>query len=208
MKTIKRIFLKGDPLCKNQIPCCIARPRFALSVFANEKPNNNGKDKHFQLLDVFQLEFAADPQISPDGKQIVYARSFMDIMNDTQRSNLWIINADGSEHRPLTSGNENHGSPRWSPDGKKLLYVSREDGSAQLYLRWMDTGQTAKLTNLTSSPGGLAWSPDGKWIALTMFVPEKSATFASMPPKPQGANGPMHRNISTRYNIAPMVPAI
>ena len=158
-----------------------------LSVFANEKPNNNGKDKHFQLLDVFQLEFAADPQISPDGKQIVYARTFMDIMNDTQRSNLWIINADSSEHRPLTSGNENHGSPRWSPDGKKLLYVSREDGSAQLYLRWMDTGQTAKLTNLTSSPGGLAWSPDGKWIALTMFVPEKSATFASMPPKPQGA---------------------
>ena len=73
-----------------------------LSVFANEKPNNNGKDKHFQLLDVFQLEFAADPQISPDGKQIVYARTFMDIMNDTQRSNLWIINADGSE--PQTCG--------------------------------------------------------------------------------------------------------
>ncbi len=81
-------------------------------------------DDRFQPMDVFQLEYASDPQISPDGKQIVYVRNFMDIMKDRRRSNLWIINSDGTEHRPLTTGKHNDHSPRWSPDGKRLVYVS------------------------------------------------------------------------------------
>lgn len=141
----------------------------------------------FAPLDVFQLEYAADPQISPDGTRIVYQRRFMDIMTDRVRSTLWIINFDGTDHRPLTTGLENDGSARWSPDGKKLLYTSSTDGSRQLYLRWMDTGQTARLTHLTSSPGGLAWSPDGQHIAFTMQVPEAAEGFAKMPKKPKGA---------------------
>ncbi|MCP4895439.1 MAG: S9 family peptidase, partial [bacterium] len=144
-------------------------------------------DQHFNPLDVFQLEYAADPQISPDGEQIVYVRSFMDIMTDRRRSNLWIINSDGTDHRPLTTGNENHNTPRWSPDGNRLIYVSREDDTSQIYCRWMDTGQTAKLSQLTSSPRGISWSPDGKSIAFSMLVPASSKPFASMPPKPKGA---------------------
>ena len=80
-------------------------------------------DGKLNLIDVFQLEYAADPQISPDGERVVYVRSFMDIMADRRRSNLWIVNADGSSHRPLTTGSENHHSPRWSPDGDRLLYL-------------------------------------------------------------------------------------
>jgi len=109
-------------------------------------------------------------------------------MTDRGRSNLWIINFDGSEHRPLTSGNQNYSSPRWSPDGSKLLYVLSSDGSSQIYLRWMDTGQTAKLTNLTKSPSGLSWSADGKWIAFSMMVKAEKKPFAEMPAKPEGAD--------------------
>ena len=87
-------------------------------------------------------------------------------MTDQRCSNLWIINADGTDHRPLTTGNYKDSSPRWSPDGTQLLYVSNRDGAAQIYRRWLDTGQTAKITNLTSAPSGIAWSPDGKWIAF------------------------------------------
>ena len=154
-------------------------------VFAGTPNNNN--DKTFQPIDVFQLEYGSDPQISPDGKKIVYVRNFMDIMTDRRRSNLWIINYDGSNHRPLTTGNENDSSPRWSPDGTKLLYVSSSDGSKQLYLRWMDTGQTAKLTNLTSSPGGFSWSPNGKWKAFSMMILKSTKPFAKMPAKPKNA---------------------
>jgi len=143
----------------------------------------------FQLEDVFDLEYASDPQISPDGSRIVYVRNFMDIMNDRRRSNLWIINTDGTRHRPLTSGNNNNFSPRWSPDGNRLLFAStREGDGVELYIRWMDTGQTAKITNLTQSPGGLSWSPDGEWIAFTMFVPRAEKPMVSLPGKPEGAD--------------------
>src|SRR5256885_1970521 len=72
----------------------------------------------FRPIDLFDLEIATDPQISPDGAKVVFVRNFNDIMKDRKRSNLWIVNDDGSDLRPLTSGNENDNSPRWSPDGQ------------------------------------------------------------------------------------------
>ncbi|MBT8335628.1 MAG: PD40 domain-containing protein, partial [Gemmatimonadetes bacterium] len=140
-----------------------------------------------QYLDVFEMEVAADPRISPDASQVVYVRQGFDIMTDRRRSALWIVDADGGDHRALTDGNSSAGSPRWSPGGDRLLYVSSEGGSNQVFVRWMDSGQTTELTNVTESPGNLTWSPDGQWIALTMFVPERSAPFAQMPPRPDGA---------------------
>ena len=137
--------------------------------------------------DVFNLEFATDPQISPDGKRIAYVRQFTDIMTDKRYSNLWIINPDGSEHRPLTTGNFSDTSPRWSSDGSQIIYISDRDGSPQIYRRWLDTGQTAKLTNLTNPPSGIAWSPDGKQISFTTLVPEAPRKIAQMPEPPAGA---------------------
>ena len=145
------------------------------------------EDRLLKLSDVFELEHASDPQISPDGQAVVYVRNFMDIMTDRRRSNLWTIRFDGSKHRPLTSGMENDSSPRWSPDGTRLAYVSTADGSAQIYMRWMDTGQEAKITRLQHSPGELSWSPDGKWLAFSMFVPSSPEPFVKMPEKPEGA---------------------
>ena len=125
------------------------------TVFAGEDAPDPGR---FSFRDVFDLEFASDPQISPDGAQVVYVRNFMDIMTDRQRSNLWIVKTDGSEHRPLTTGIHSDSSPRWSPDGTRIAYVSNVDGESQLYCRWIEGGQVARLTNLTSSPSGLSFS--------------------------------------------------
>lgn len=141
----------------------------------------------FQYLDVFELEVAADPRISPDGERIVYVRRGFDIMTDRSRTALWALNADGTDHRALTDGNSGVGSPRWSPDGNRLLYVSSEGGSSQIFVRWMDTGQVAELTNVTESPGSITWSPDGNTVAMTLFVPEAQPTFARMPARPEGA---------------------
>ncbi len=141
----------------------------------------------FTLENVFDLEYASDPRISPDGKQVVYVRNFMDITDDRRKSNIWIVQADGSGHRPLTSGNNSNYSSRWSPDGNRMVYVSSKSGSPELHMRWMDTGQTAKISNLTHSPGGLSWSPDGSMIAFTMFVPKEEGPMVTLPGKPEGA---------------------
>jgi len=138
-------------------------------------------------MDIFQLELATDPQISPDGRRIVYVRQFADIMSDRRCSNLWIINFDGSDHRPLTTGNYRDTSPRWSPDGSQLLHLSDREGSSQIFRRWMDTGQSGKLTNLTSAPAGIAWSPDGQWISFTAHVPDEGPRIVQMPKPPEGA---------------------
>ncbi len=126
--------------------------------------------------DLFELELASDPQISPDGSRIVYVRRWADVHEDRWRANLWIIASTGEDHRPLTTGARSDSSPRWSPDGGRLAFVSSEGGSAQLWVRWMDSGQCARLTNLPESPGSIAWSPDGRWIAFTAFVEMKRST--------------------------------
>src|SRR5438132_4330869 len=135
-------------------------------------------DDRLQLKDVFQLEYASDPQASPDGKQVVYVRNFMDIMNDRQRSHLWMIYVHWTEHRSLTDGDHDESSPRWSHDGKRLLYIGEAGSSSQMYCRWMDTGQTTQLTRGTAAPASPAWSPDGKTIAFSMFVEDADKPFA------------------------------
>lgn len=133
----------------------------------------------FEPMDIFHLEYAADPQISPDGAEVVYVRTSMDIMRDRKRSELWIVNVDGSDHRRLGTGS----SPRWSPDGTRIAYAA--DG--QIHLRWMDSGETAALTQLTESPSGLRWSPDGRRIAFNMLVPYPAPSLVAPPKPPAGA---------------------
>ena len=73
----------------------------------------------FDGMDVFDLEWVSDPQVSPDGNSVVYARRSNDIMTDRTRSQLWRVDVDGRNHRPLLSTTDNAGSPRWSPDGSR-----------------------------------------------------------------------------------------
>jgi len=142
----------------------------------------------FLNTDVFELEIASDPQISPDGLQVVYVRQSMDIMADRLKSNIWVVSADGRGHRPLLSGTDSYNSPRWSPSGDRLAYVSSAAGRGpELYVRWMDTGQTALLSNLAESPAALSWSPDGRWLAFTALVESEGPKLATPPEKPEGA---------------------
>ena len=145
-------------------------------------------DSVFVNTDIFELEVAADPRISPDGSRIAYVRQSMDIMTDTPVSNIWIIDSEGDNHRPLLSGARSYSSPRWSPSGDRLAYVSKVFGrGAQIHVRWMDTGQTAVLSNVRRSPTSLTWSPDGTRIAFEMFVEDEKSALASPPAAPDGA---------------------
>jgi acylaminoacyl-peptidase len=159
----------------------------AVLLFAPGRTRAQDTSHKLTAMDEFQLQVATDPQISPDGKKIVYVRRFADPMTDRRYSNLWIINADGNEHRPLTTGNRNDSSPRWSPDGTRIAYLAEVEEKAQIVVRWMDTGQTARITNLEQSPTAIAWSPDGKMISYSALVLGKGPHLADLPTPPAGA---------------------
>ena len=156
---------------------------FAMTIAAQTE----NKLATFDPMDVFELEWATDPRVSPDGDTIVYVRKSNDIMKDRERSNLWQITIDKQDHRPLYSGIKSARSPRWSPDGTKLAFISNDTGSQQIHVRWMDNGETAVITQLQNSPSNLTWSPDGKWLAFTMNVQASFEPIAKSRAKPEGA---------------------
>ncbi len=148
------------------------------------------KGQHAELIkpmDIFEMETVSDPQISPDGSQILYVRSGSDIMTDKRYSNIWIINSDGTNQRPITSGQTSNSQPRWSPDGTQIIYVSGSSGSSQIHKRWMDSAETTILTNVQTRPHGISWSPDGQQIAFFGTVPTDAEFAVDLPEKPDGA---------------------
>ena len=137
--------------------------------------------------DMFTIETASDPQISPDGLWVAYVRNWSDAITDKRYSNIWLVKSDGTGHRPVTSGKTHDASPRWSPDGTRLAYTSDKGGSGQLYVRWNDTGESIALTNGAIPPAGPTWSPDGKLIAFTQFVPKAPLVVGAPLAPPPGA---------------------
>jgi len=124
-----------------------------------------------QPMDVFALQWADNPRISPDGRRIVYERNGFDVMKDRRRTSLWTIDADGRRHRPLAA---NGRGAAWSPDGQRIAFTATVDGSTQIHVHWTDTGETSRVSELTQAPDGLSWSPDGRWIAFTAFAAYES----------------------------------
>ncbi|MEC9168643.1 MAG: S9 family peptidase [Pseudomonadota bacterium] len=165
----------------------LAMPSTALASKERESLTTDS-ERYFKSEDIFNLEYVSEVQVSPNGKYVAYVRRSNDIMSDSSRANVWLASVDGKSHRPLLSSKKSYYSIRWSPDGSRLAYLSNEEGKPQLYVRWMDTGQTALVTNVTSNPSNITWSPDGKHIAFTMSVDAKEKPLdIKMPKKPDGA---------------------
>jgi dipeptidyl aminopeptidase/acylaminoacyl peptidase len=146
-----------------------------------------GPTRYFTGDDLFNLEVATDPQISPDGRTIAYVRKSNDNMTDKARSTIWLVDVASGQQRPLLAGSGSYFSPQWSPDGTRLAYVAAEGGNPQLYVRWMASGESARITGLPDGPDSVAWSPDGRRIAYSMFVPDDGPKLGKAPDKPEGA---------------------
>lgn len=146
------------------------------------------KAKYLDKDTFFQMESVSNPQIAPDGSAVVLARGFVDIMKDQNASNLWVVDVKGERLRQLTDGPWRDSAPVWSPDGKRIAFLSDRSGSSQIHVMWADTRETLQLTRVERSPGGLKWSPDGKLLLFTMSLPDDTPILpVKLPPTPRGA---------------------
>lgn len=140
-------------------------------------------------VDIFGLEIAVDPQVSPDGREVAYVRRGFDIKSDRSRSHIWLATADGRLHRPLAADTHTAATPRWSPDGSRLAFIGADaDGGSQVFVHYRDGGAVSRVTNLSDAPLDMAWSPDGRSIAFTMRVPLRAKPLeVKLPEPPKGA---------------------
>jgi dipeptidyl aminopeptidase/acylaminoacyl peptidase len=153
----------------------------ATSAAAAERPANV-----LTPTDLFAMQYAADPEIRADGRQIAYDRVSYDLMSDRAKRSIWIIDVASGEQSPLGGGSAF--SPRWSPSGDRLAFVAAdENGRPQLWVRWMATGAAAKIADLPSAPSGISWSPDGRQIAFSMLIEDRPPSLGAAIPRPEGA---------------------
>jgi len=147
----------------------------------------DGPSKTFGARDLFGLQMATDPQMRPDGGAVAYVRAANDIMTDRAQRSIWLVDTATGVQTPLVADEATNLAPRWSPDGSRLAYVAAGPDGAQIYVRWMATGRSAKVATLEQAPNDIAWSPDGKTLAFTMLTLDEGRPLVPGIKRPEGA---------------------
>jgi len=158
-----------------------------LAAGAASAKEDEAPSKRFTADRVFDMEYATDPQVSPDGKTVAYVRHSMDRMTDKDTGRIWILDLDDGSNRPLVTGGSGASSPRWSPDGSRMVFATQTDGKPEIRVLYMDSGRSFPLAQFLEGPSEAAWSPDGKNVAFSMFVKGEAPSFAKAPTPPEGA---------------------
>jgi len=138
----------------------------------------------FTFEDMMALKRISGPAISPDGKWVLFAAVDVDLKANKRTSHLWVVPLAGGESRQITSDPAGETGGHWSPDGKKLLFVSPRGGSSQIWLANFDsasgtvTGEAREVTSISTGADGAIWSPDGKNIVFVSEVYPECPTDA------------------------------
>jgi len=134
------------------------------TVRAQEQPR-----RAITFEDLISMHRVSDPQISPEGKWIAYSVSTPDLAANRSVKNIWIVPAAGGDSRQLTQGGTDE-RPRWSPDGKKIAFLSSRGGTPEVYEVGLEGGDAVRVTSISTGADDELWSPDGKWIAFVSRV--------------------------------------
>ena len=155
-------------LLRQSLLLATASALFAHPAFSDERP--------LRVDDLFALKDVADPQLSPDGRFVAYSVRTLDAKKDKADRDIYLAPLDGGEALRLTSSPKSESTPRFSPDGEWIAFLSSREGShTQVYLMSRRGGEAVKLTDYKASVSDLAWSPDSKRLVLVVSDPDPDA---------------------------------
>ena len=145
---------------------CLAWPAYA-------------QKRAFGLEDIYRVASIGGLQVSPGGARVAYTVTTSDLPHAKRATHIWLMDLSTGRARQVTRGDSSESSPRFSPDGRSLLFIASRDGSANLYVMPLDGGEAHQLTHVSTGVSDPIWSPDGKWIAFASDVyPECGADDA------------------------------
>ena len=142
---------------------------------------------------IWEFRSISDSQIDPSGSWIAVVEERTAIQSDSIFTRIVLVSTDGKSRKFLNEGDFHESSPRWSPDGKRLAYVSDKSGTLRVTIRDLATDREITLTDGEGGQSLPTWSPDGKWVAFLRFEAENSSWNPSLPQRPAGANGDQAR---------------
>ncbi len=142
----------------------------------------------FEPMDVFDLEYANYPQVSPDGAKVLYIRRSFNVMRDASRASLWLVDLTTDQHTPLIADFGSYGWPTWSHQSSHVAYTTASRGRHQIRVLDLKNGRSALIVDLPTAPAWLAWSPDDQMLAFTRSViAESEPALYTAPKRPKGA---------------------
>jgi len=162
-------------------PGVIDAPAPGAWPFADPRPDDRAaaRKRPMTIRDLYRVKSLRDPQISPDGRWVVFVQTAYDLDKGSRDTHLWLVGVDGKGLRQLTRAKGADYSPRWSADGKQLLFVSSRSAGPQLYRMDLAGGDPEQLTTLSSGVSSPVWSADGKRVVFRSKVfPEHSTDDA------------------------------
>ena len=124
------------------------------------------QDNRFTVEDLLKVRRVSDPQVSPDGRQVAFVVGDVKLDDNRVVNQIYLVPVGGGPAKQLTSGSSSAGSPRWSPDSKKIAFTT----GGQIWVMDSDGDDKKQITNISTGAGGPVWSPDGNWIAFTSEV--------------------------------------
>ena len=165
--------------------------RFVLAALATATVSGTARaqapaKRPLQIADFYRLRTLGDPQRSPDGAWVAYTVTRVDSVKDRGDSDIWWTSWDGATSVRITSSDESETSPRWSPDGRQLAFLSSRQGSkgSQIWLLNRAGGEAERISDIKGGVSSLAWAPDGKRLALVVSDPDPAADSANAKPNP------------------------
>ena len=135
---------------------------FATLVFAQER--------RFTIDELLKVRRVGDSQVSPKGDLVAFTITDMSVAANKGTTQIYLVPLRGGEVRQLTNDEHSSASPRWSPDGEKLAFISARDGEDQIWTIDVSSGALKKITSISTGAGDPVWSPDGNWLAFVSDV--------------------------------------